>query len=242
MAKQTGLGDNFYIDGNDISGDINSLSKLSTPLAVQDVTDITQFAHSQLGLLRSAVLDFVPYFDPTNAHVALSPLPLTDRIMTYFRGVTIGNPAFSMQCRQINYDWTRAADGSLLGAVEGQSDAFGGEWGEMLTAGKRTDTSATNGPSLDDSAQYVVPTAFGAQAYLQLFTITGTSVDVVVQHAPDNATWATLIDFGAQAAPGAFRGTAAGTVNRYLRVITSGTFSNAVFAVHVVRNTVATVF
>ncbi|MBH1939044.1 hypothetical protein I5Q34_33115, partial [Streptomyces sp. AV19] len=37
--------------------------------------------------------------------------------------------------------------------------------------------------------------------------------------------------------------TAAGqTVERYLRVVTTGTFSNAVFAVSVVRNSTATVF
>lgn len=90
---------------------------------------------------------------------------------------------------------------------------------------------------------WTLQTAFGAQAYLQVSQFTGTSVTVTVQHSPDNSTWSTLAAFTAvTAAPAAQRVTAAGTVGRYLRVISTGTFTAASFAVAVNVNQVATAF
>ena len=48
--------------------------------------------------------------------------------------------------------------------------------------------------------------------------------------------YSTLIDFGSQTARGAWRGTATGTVDRYVRVSSSGTFTSATFAVVFCRN------
>lgn len=78
---------------------------------------------------------------------------------------------------------------------------------------------------------WTLETAYGAQAYLQVTQLTGTSVTVTVQHSPDNSTWSTLAAFTAVSAAPAFqRVTATGTVDRYLRAITTGTFSAASFA------------
>lgn len=90
---------------------------------------------------------------------------------------------------------------------------------------------------------WTLQTAFGAQGYLQVTQFTGTSVSVTVQHSPDNATWSTLIAFAAVTAAPAFqRLAAAGTVGRYLRVISAGTFTAASFACAVNVNQVATAF
>lgn len=90
---------------------------------------------------------------------------------------------------------------------------------------------------------WTLQTAFGAQAYLQVTQVTGTSVTVTVQHSPDNSTWSTLAVFTAvTAAPATQRLTASGTVGRYLRAISTGTFSAASFAVAVAVNQVATAF
>lgn len=79
---------------------------------------------------------------------------------------------------------------------------------------------------------WTLQTAYGAQAYLQVTGFTGTSVTVTVQQAPDNATWTTLAAFTAvTAAPAWQRVPVTGTVGRYLRAITTGTFSSATFAV-----------
>lgn len=40
MAKVSGLGDQFWVAGNDLSGDTNSLSKISGSQATIDVTAI----------------------------------------------------------------------------------------------------------------------------------------------------------------------------------------------------------
>lgn len=50
-----------------------------------------------------------------------------------------------MVAKQLNYDLTRADDGRLTFAVRAESNAYGLEWGNQLTAGLRTDTGATNG-------------------------------------------------------------------------------------------------
>ncbi len=48
MGKQSGLGDNFYIDGYDVSGDISTLDGASQPLALLDYTGVDKFAHERV--------------------------------------------------------------------------------------------------------------------------------------------------------------------------------------------------
>ena len=173
-------------------------------------------------------------------HDALSVLPRTDTIASYFRGTTLLNPCASIMGRQINYDPTRGTDGSLTMAVEVQSDGYGLEWGVQLTAGLRTDTTATAGAYADDNG---AATLYGAQAYLQIIEFAGTSVDVVIEDcSTSGGSYAPLIDFGAQTGIGAWRGAATGAVARYLKVVTSGTFDYATFAVHWTRNLVGVAF
>ena len=173
-------------------------------------------------------------------HSALSALPRTDTVASYLRGTALLNPSFCVSGKQINYDPTRDASGNLTLKTEVQSNAYGGEWGVQLTAGLRTDTAATVGSFVDDSG--AVGQSFGAQAYLQLTGFTGTSVDVTITHATTSGgSYTTLIDFGAQSAIGSFRQAVSNTtaVSRYLKVVTSGTFTYAQFAVIWVRNNAA---
>lgn len=247
MPKQSGLGDALYIDGVSISGDTDSLNKISGGPKALDFTGIDKSAHERLGGQRDGEIAWVSFFNPTNAHTALATLPLTDRIVTYLRGTTLGNPAAAMVAKQIGYDPTRATDGMLTAAVDCQANAFGLEWGVTLTAGQRTDTTATSPATGVD--QTTVSTAFGWQAYLHVFAgFVGTSVTVTLQDSADNSAFANFGGGGAfttatgitsqrLASPGA-----TDTVRRYVRAITTGTFTNAVFAVVFVRNTTAVVF
>ena len=240
MAKQTGLGDDFYIGGYHIGGDIQDVMVHGGP-ALGDFTDITQSAHARLGLLRDGGLTVTSFMDPAAGmeHAAFSPLPTGDVIAAYLRGTGIGSPVACCVAKQVNYDPTRATDGMLTFKVEGQGDGYGLEWGEQLTAGLRTDTTATNGTAQNDAAA----TTFGSQAYLQAVALTGSTVTATVQHSPDNSTWSTLVAFAAvTSAPQAQRVTVSGTVNQYLRVITAGTFTSFAFQVSVMRNKTATVF
>lgn len=243
MTKQTGLSDRLLIDGFDVSGAIGSITKISGGPKALEFTDITQSAPSRLGGERDGGIDFSAYLEDTlvtGGHAALSSLPTGQRIVTYLRGTAIGNFSACMVSRQINYDPNRAADGGLTIGVSTLSDGSGLEWGEQLTAGLRTDSTATNGTAFDFGA---VSTLFGGQAYLQVNAFTGTSVTVKLQDSADNATFADISGaaFIAATARGAQRLALsnAATIRRYVRAVTTGTFSNAVFQVTFVRNLTA---
>jgi hypothetical protein len=170
-------------------------------------------------------------------HNALSTLPTADEVASYFQGAAQGNAAACVNGKQINYDGTRDNKGALTAQVEVDGNGFGMEWGIQLTAGLRADTAATNGTGIDNGAL----TNFGAQAYFNLVAIIGTNVDIVVEHSVDNTTYTTLIDFGSQTAIGSGRGSVSNTttVNRWVRVKTTGTFTYAQFAVMFNRNPIA---
>jgi hypothetical protein len=248
MAKQSGLGDQLYVAGYDLSGDIGSLSRIGGGPAALDVTGIDKSAPERLGGERDGEISFSAWFNKATdrAHPVLKTLPSTDRIVTYCRGATLGNPAASMVAKQVNYDPTRGQDGSLSMVVQALANGYGLEWGTQLTAGKRTDSSGTNGAGVDLGS--ASPGAFGLQAYLHVFAFTGTSVTIKIQESSDNGG----TDPFADVVGGAFSvvtgvtseriATAAINVERYLRVVTTGTFSNAVFAVTATRNEVAVSF
>lgn len=241
MTKQSGLGDRLFVDGYDISGDINSIGRISAPLATLEMTDITQSAIERQAGKADGMIEFVSYHntDPNRAFDALSDLPRGDRACSYFRGTALGSPAASMWAKQVGYDPERDDEGNLTIGTSMQANGYGLEWGRMGTAGKRTDTAATNGSSVDGGAG----TNFGLQAYLHVFAFTGTSVTVKLQQSSDNGVgdaWADVTGgaFAAATGIGAQRIATATNlaVERYLRVVTTGTFSNAVFAVNIVRN------
>ena len=243
MSKQSGLGDQLFIGGYDIGADIQAIGSLSTPRETLPATNITQSAMARLYGKRDGNAEFLAYFnDATNeTHSRLKLLPTADTNLMYLRGTTLGNEGFGMTAKQINYDPNRGDDGSLMFTVTNQANAYGADWGRQLTAGKRSDTTATNGSSVDFLGGSL---AFGFQAYLQVFSFTGTSVTIKVQESSDDAVGDPFTDVSG----GGFT-TVTGitseriqsvsdtlTVERYLRVVTTGTFSQCTFAVIFTRN------
>lgn len=248
MPKQTGLGDNLYVGGVDLSGDIGSLGSISGGPKPLDMTGIDKSGHERLGGTRDGSLEFVAFFNPSagQAHPTLSALPTADVVVSYSRGTTLGNPAASLIGKQINYDPSRGEDGSLTFKINAQANSFGLEWGVSLTAGKRTDSAATNGTGVDTLASL----SFGAQAYLHVFSFTGTDVTVKIQDSADNISFADLTGgtftqiTGGAPLTQRIATSSVQTVRQYLRAITvtSGGFSNLQFAVSVVKNPVAVTF
>jgi hypothetical protein len=117
------------------------------------------------------------------------------------------------------------------------ANGYGVEWGNQLTAGKRSDTTATNGTSYD----FLASTSFGWQAYLQVFSFTGTSCTVTLEDSANNSAFASFTGsaFVAATAIGTQRiasATPTATVRQYVRAVTSGTFSQCTFAVVFVKN------
>jgi len=250
VAKQSGLAQAFYLGGYNLSGDTGAGDDIGGGLAgTQDVTGIDKSAYERKGLQRDGRLSWTSFFNPdtAKAHPVLSALPTTDRHEMWATATSIGAPAACMVGKQIDYNPTRAQDGSMTIAVSSLSNGYGLEWCELLTAGIRTDTAATNGASFDLGTGSL---AFGLQAYLQVFAFTGTSVTVKLQESSDDGAgdaWADVTggSFTAvSSAPTAERiqTSRTQTVERYLRVVTTGTFSNVQFAVAVARPDVETLF
>jgi hypothetical protein len=243
MSKQSGLGQQFYLDGVDLSGDTGSANTISTPRTVQAVTGIDKYAFERIHLLKDGMFDWQSWWNPTGAHAELSTLPTGDRIANWLTGTVLGNPAFGIVCKQLSYDPTRAADGSMTVAVQGQANGYGLEWGNTLTAGAEDFTGAANGDGVDLAAS----TDFGLQAYLQVLEFTGTSVTVTLQDSANGSDWAGIgggVAFAAASAVGAQRiqTDRDETIRQHLRIVASGTFSSATLAVVVVKNTTETLF
>ena len=248
MAKGSGLGDNLYVGGYDLSGDVGSLQSIRGGPGLLDVTSINRSAFERIGGLRDGEISFNSFFNDAagQQHLALRGLPTADVHLMYCRGTTLGNPSACLVAKQINYDPSRPADGSLTFQIQALANAFGLSWGKLLTAGKRTDTSATNGTGVDFGSGSL---AFGLSAFLQVFSFAGTSVTVTIQESSDDGggdAYAAVTGGAFAAASGItaerIETSLSQTVERYLRVVTTGTFSSAVFAVMVNRHEVAVAY
>jgi hypothetical protein len=247
VAKTSGLGDNFFIGGYDLSGDTNSLGNIGGGNKPIVVTAINKLAFERLGGVRDGAMAFTSYFNTAagHAHPVLSALPTADTIGMYCQGTLLGNPCASVNAKQVGYDGNRTQAGDFTFASTLQSNGYGLEWGRQLTAGLRTDTAATNGTAIDT----VASAAFGAQAYLQVNAFAGTDVTVKIQDSADNSSFADVTGLTftqITAAPGVQRlATASGaTIRQYVRAVTvtTGGFVSCTFAVQLTKNEVTVAF
>lgn len=241
MAKSSGLGQQFYIAGYDLSGDVGSLSGVGSPRQLLEITSINKSAVERLNGRSDASLSFNTFFNDAAAqeHAALSGLPTADRLVLWGFSGSTGDAACAFPAKQMNYDGSRGADGSLAFSVDVVADGIASDWCELLTDGKVTHSSAGSSTSRDDGAA----TSAGLVAHLQIVTAASGTPTVTIQQSSDNGVsdaWATLASFtavGYASTPTAERITVSGAVERYLRVTTTGTFSNAQFVVATRRGT-----
>lgn len=243
MSKQSGLGDQLFIGGLDVGADINSIGSLATPRETLPATGITASAMERMFGKRDATAEFTSYFnDATDQiHDALSGLPTTDVHVMYCRGEGVGSEAFCIVGKQVDYAGTRGDDGSLLFSTSVPASAYGADWSEQLTAGKDTHASATNGTSIDTTAS----ASFGYQAYLQVFSIGSGTAEITLEDSADNSTFAEIsgggsfTDVTASTVERIQSSSDTATVRRYVRVATTGTFTDLVFAVAINKNAAA---
>lgn len=246
MPKQSGLGSRFFIGEYDLSGDVNTLGQVSSPISLLPATGINVYAMERMHAHRDGVIAFTTYFNPDTgrAHAGLSGLPTANRVTTFCVGATLGNPAASEVAKQIGYDGTRGQDGSLTLDVQAVANGYGLEWGRQLTAGSRTDTAATNGTGVDFTAS----TSFGWQAYLNVTAFVGTDVTISIEDSANNSAFSALASgaFTAVTAATSQRLAVSGTatVRRYVRIATStsGGFTSVTFAVNFIKNEAAVTF
>jgi hypothetical protein len=240
VSKESGIGDQLYVRGYDLSGDVGVVNGIAATRTLLDVRGISQTAMHRIAGIAGGRIAFNAYYNPSAAqsHPILSALQTGNLEVCYFHGTTLGNVAAGLTCKQVSYDPTLGEDGSMKMAVEALgSNGTPLEWGVQLTAGKRTDSSATSPAAGVDTT--TVSTAFGCAVYIQVFAFTGTSVTFVLRDSADNSAWAAVTG-GSSAAITAI-GTErvatslTATIRRYLQIQTTGTFSNCVFAALAVR-------
>lgn len=245
MTKVSGLAQQLFITGVDLSGDTGSMTSVHGGPAALPSTGLDKNAMERLGGVLDGAIGWSSFYNVTagQAHPTLSTLPTTDVAVMYVTAQSIGSPCAMLLGKQPDYAGTRGADGSFTFDLEVLSNSAINtalEWGIMLTAGKRTDTTATNGASNDYGA---VSTLFGATAWLHVFSVTGTSMTVTIQDSADNSAWANITGLAFSAVvPGAapqyqrLQTATGATIRRYVRAITTGTFNPGVFAVGFTRH------
>lgn len=159
MSKRSGLGDNVYMQGVDLSGDVVQLNTIRGGPALLDQTAINSSARERLGGMVDGEISWETFFNDValGSFVKLKARPTTNQLVSYLRGTTLGDPAACLRGKQINHDWDRADDGAVVGKVQvlgsgSTGDKTALEWCRSLTAGKVTHASATNGSSIDGGA------------------------------------------------------------------------------------------
>lgn len=237
MTKKSGIGMKLYLQGLDMSGDIGSISTMRSSVAVLDVTSIEDPAMSRIPGLRDGEITFNCFFNNADdeTHDTLAALPTTDVLCMVLTGTVAGDPVLCLTAKQVNYDWGRGADGSMLGTVQLLASAgIPLEYG-LLLAAKTTHASATDETGIDFGSQ----TTAGAVGFLQHFSAASGTVEYDLEDSSDSTdgddgSWANLGAFSDVATPYAAtaqRIAISGTVERWVRASTNGTFTTAVFAI-----------
>jgi hypothetical protein len=250
-GKSSGMGDQFWVGGYDLGASTNSLSRIGGGPAPIAMTDITQSAFERKGGLRDGGMEVVSYWNPDagGSHAAYSPLPTADVVATYAHTTLIGGPSANLVAKQLNYDGDHGQDGSFTLNVQADANGYGLQWAFQATAGKRTDAAATAAAAVTAFDQgSASPGAFGLVMWVHLFSLGSGSPTIKLQESSDNAGDAYADVVGATtgalaSAPQALRvATGAIAVERYLKVVTTGSFTNAVFSVSVYRHRIQTDF
>lgn len=240
MTTKSGLGSRFFLDGYDISGDVGAVGTIRTSNNPLDVSSIDVGGMKRISGRKSGEMSWNVFFNDAAAqeHVALKAITRTDRCAMWAQScAAIGDLGIAVRGKQMSYDWNLGADGGLIGAVQMLSNGSPTEFVELLTPGKRTDTGATNGASLDGAAA----TTYGLAAYAFLTDFTGTDITLTIEDSANNSAFSAISGgaFTQFTAVGGQRLQTAinGDVRRYVRIAssTSAGFTSATFVVAFVR-------
>jgi len=238
MAKKSGLGQQIFVHGYDLSGDVATIDNAGSPRNLLDITAVNASATERLVGLSDGNLSVSSWFNDATEqeHAAFSGLVTTDRVITWAFGATRGDVAACLVAKQLNYDGSRGTDGSLSFSIDTQANGVALDWGNTLTTGKETHSSAAVSTSRDDGAT----TGYGLVGILSVTDVDSGTATVNIQQSADNVTFANILGFAAvsaAAAPTAQRLTLSGAILRYLRVSTTGTFTNCDFCMVYRRGT-----
>ena len=242
MAKTNGLNVRLYVEGYDLSGDANALNGLGYTSELLDVTTLDVSAKKRIIGIVDGEISVDAFFDPASnrSHAVWTSnsgkQPTADQDVLVPMGSAVGDPCVGLVSKQGTYSTTRSPGSAIAASVSySTADGSGLEFGAMLTAHDDTHSSAGSGTVVDGGAA----TSNGGAAYLQIFSLASGSVTVSVQESTSSGgSYTNIVNFStvaAAAAPTSERLVMTGTVARYLKVTTTGTFSNAKIALGFTR-------
>lgn len=241
MAKSSGLNVRLYVDGNDLSGDANSLGAVGYANELYDVTTLDSSATARLLGKVDGTMSVNGYFDNAagKIHAVLTgnsgKMPTADVNVLVPLGSAVGDPVYGLVAKEAEYNTDRTDSGPITVTSSFASNGYGPEFGVMLTAFSDTHSSAGSGTVVDGGAS----SSGGGVGFLQVFSLASGSVTVKVEESTSSGGSYTAVTtfstVAAAAAPTSERTVMTGTVQRYLKVTTTGTFSNAVIAVGFAR-------
>ena len=238
MAKQNALNIRFYVQGYDLSGDANSISGLGINQNLLDVSTIDTSAHKRITGLQSGTLGLNVWFDAATGQehdvfIANSgTIPSVDQNVLVPMGSAVGDPSVHMVAKVANYN-VDTGDGSapVSGTASFESNGYAPQFGVMLTAHQDTHASTTSGTAVDNGSS----SANGGSAVLQAFSLGSGSTIIKIQHSTNNSAWTDLITFNSVTGVASQHAVVTGTVNQYLRVRSTGTFTDLVLSVDFAR-------
>lgn len=240
MAITSGLNVRLYVQGNDLSGDANSLDGAGYTVENFDTTVLNQSAVSRVQGRSDGSISVDGFFDNASNKIHATftsnsgKLPTADQIILVPFGASVGDNMVGISSKEADYNVSQSMGSAITVSSTFSGNGVGGEFGEMLTAHDDTHSSATDGTAIDNSAS----SASGGSGYVQIISLGSGTVDVKIQDSSDNVTFTDLITFtsaGTSDVPTAERVEVTGTVERYIRVSTSGTFTDAKIAVGFAR-------
>jgi hypothetical protein len=232
MAKRSGLSQTLITHGVNVSGDVGSINNLTLTRADLDTTGLDKTAHERLTGTGDGSIDFTSFFNDevAGSHLTLRAMPATSVMWTWLlAGAEAGGAGMTGTVQQMSYSPVRGRNGSMeIGVVGSARDGYPPfEDHVNVSPGIVTHASATSSASIDSLAS----SALGGIGFLQYTSRASGTPTFLIEHSTNNSTWATLLTFVGTGGVTSFgeRLTVTGTVNRYLRATTTGTFTNAVF-------------
>lgn len=223
MSFRHGKNTAVLVDEWNISAFLNEVSS-SQSIETSDITTFGENAKSYIVGQNDATISFSGLFDGATDAIAEIFESIIDNDTTAVitiapdAGIVLGNKAVLAQAKQTSYDIS--APVSDVVSLSGEFQVTDGMRGGVIIAANVTHDASTDGTAVDGTAS----SSSGARANLHVTTNTRDEDTVIkVQHSADNSVWADLITFatvGATTVTSETK-TATGTVNRYLRVITT---------------------
>lgn len=232
MAFAHGKGASVLVDEFDLSAFLSSYDGAATA----DTAEVTCFGNASKAYvagLKDATISLSGFFDGSTGavdEVLQAALGGSALISLCPAGAgTIGNRCSLADCISTSYSVSAPVGDAVTVSAEAQ--VSGGMLPGVVLASLVARTATGNTSAVDNGAS----TPGGAKAFLHVTAFSGTNVTVKVQESADNSTWADLIAFTQATGVTSQSATGAGTVDRYLRVNITGTFTSVTFAVTVAR-------